>query len=70
MLGLLLQPPLKLLKLYLYLWLLQPNGLSSMPLLSLLPNTCMDSLYAFEVAHDLGMLWKQEGFLLSNGYKI
>lgn len=33
-------------------------------------NTYNDSRYAFEVVHDFQMLWKQYGFLTSNGNKI
>ena len=33
-------------------------------------NTWTDSRYAFRVAHDFGMLWKQRGFLISSGNKI
>lgn len=74
--GMLLQLLLKSLGQHHYLWLLQPNRLSYMPLLASTlamgktPNTYMDSLYTFEVACDLGTLWKQQGFLTSNGDKI
>lgn len=33
-------------------------------------NIYTDSRYAFEVAHDFGMLWKQYGLLISSGNKI
>lgn len=33
-------------------------------------NIYTDSLYAFRVAHDFGMLWKQRRFLTSLGQKI
>ena len=33
-------------------------------------NIFTDSHYAFEVAHDFGMLWKQREFLTSSGQLI
>ena len=33
-------------------------------------NIYTDSCYAFGVAHDFGMLWKQRGFLTSSGQPI
>ena len=33
-------------------------------------NIYTKSIYAFRVAHDFGMLWKQCGFLTSSGYQI
>lgn len=33
-------------------------------------NIYTDSIYVFGVAHDLGMLWKQDGFLTSSRDKI
>lgn len=33
-------------------------------------NVYIDSIYVFGVAHDFGMLWKQNGFLTSSRDKI